>query len=87
MDSGINSLVPDINTSLLEWNVRVCPQLIKSNLIKLFPSKDFTGRQLTIISFSHRTNADKNLEDFGHVFDYVSGYKIIIRVLVHRVSH
>ncbi|KAM7539575.1 hypothetical protein Aperf_G00000034732 [Anoplocephala perfoliata] len=68
-DNG-SSLVPNID-STLECYVQACPELIKSDLVKLFPSKDFSASRMTAITFRYPVNnaeTVKNLEQIYELF-------------------
>ncbi|VDK36849.1 unnamed protein product, partial [Taenia asiatica] len=67
-DTEIQSHVPDIDTSIIECIVCACPQLIKSDLMTLFPSKNFSESRMTTIIFRHQMGM-RTVESIEHIYE------------------
>nr|CDS32267.1 methylmalonic aciduria (cobalamin deficiency) [Hymenolepis microstoma] len=62
------SLVPKLDPTL-EHIVHSCPEIIKSDLSTLYPTKDFSGSRLTSISFHYSLKNPKDAENFENVYE------------------
>lgn len=85
-DTEIQSRVPDIDTNVIECIVCACPQLIKSDLMTLFPSKDFSEARLTTIIFRHQMGMH-TVGSIEHVYEIVSTFKLLTCDLVYTISN
>ncbi|VDN97529.1 unnamed protein product [Rodentolepis nana] len=63
-----HSLVPTLDPTL-EHVVHSCPEIIKSDLSILYPTKDFSGSRLTSISFHYSLKSSKDAENFEDVYE------------------
>ncbi|KAL5112925.1 Cobalamin trafficking protein CblD [Taenia crassiceps] len=78
-DTETQSLVPVIDTSAIECIVCACPQLIKLDLMNLFPSKSFSEAKMTTIIFRHQMEV-KEVGSIEHVYEIFIRFAIDICV-------
>ncbi|EUB63838.1 Methylmalonic aciduria and homocystinuria type D [Echinococcus granulosus] len=85
-DAKTQSLVPDIDTSLIEYVVCACPQLIKPDLRTLFPSKNFLGARMTTIIFRYKMEI-QTIENIEQVFEIFIQSAIDICALLRNFGY